>query len=107
MLSEMSATELGYWEDVYKAEFLGDERADYRAAQISAQIANWAGKTTADESKGIAPLDLMTFSKRAKTPEKETTQEEEEKKLDIAMAALMGLQSRQKPTKGKGAKKPK
>jgi hypothetical protein len=102
MLSSMTACELGYWEDVYNNEFIGDERADYRSAQIAAMVANWSGKTMSDEAKPYMPFDLMAFSKRAKEPPKERTQEEEEAALDRAMKAIMGFQRKEK-----AAEKPK
>lgn len=63
MLAGMSSAELTFWQCVAKAEFLGADRDDYRAARIESAIANFAGKSL-KEGADVTPLDCMPYLPR-------------------------------------------
>jgi len=69
LLTEMSWSELDYWQMKYGEEFLGDERADYRLARLESTVANYAGKCLED-GHFVSPSDCMPFQvkKKEKAP---------------------------------------
>lgn len=56
----MSATELDYWMEINRREFLGSERSDLRIAKLEAAIANFAGKSLKDGAS-VKVLDCMPY----------------------------------------------
>lgn len=87
MLNEMSSLELWYWFDKSQSEYLGDERADYRAARIESNAIRMSGAL--GEGETAKPIDCMVFLEKPKT-EEERRQDEETLSYH-RMAAMEGL----------------
>lgn len=88
LLNEMSSSELVYWEEVYKNEFIGEQRDDYRMARIETAIMNFAGKSL-KEGIWYNPVDQMPYLERVA---KEHDPNEVATQVKAAFGAVMGAQ---------------
>ena len=92
--SVLTYAEFQEWFLYYQIEPWGQERADLRAGQICATVANFAGKTLADNAEKLKPLDFMPYSQIERKPAAQDIEPQEltdEQLADWADAAIYGL----------------
>lgn len=71
LLAQLTARQVAEWKAFYDLEPWGEIRADFRAGQVCATIAEYAGKTRNADAPPTTPADFMPslaeFSGKKKT----------------------------------------
>lgn len=66
LLAGITSAELTEWRAFDLIEPIGDDRMDLGFGIVSAQIANWAGKSLKEGAEPAKPLDYMPFAVKPK-----------------------------------------